>query len=65
MAQHALEQSDIVYSPLGLLTLLILIGSWMLLRIRPIKEIIGPVIERSVTIATRTTKEFTLKDLAI
>ncbi|XP_044392727.1 IQ domain-containing protein IQM5 isoform X2 [Triticum aestivum] len=62
MAQHALEQSDIVYSPLGLLTLLILIGSWMLLRIRPIKEIIGPVIERSVTIATRTTKEFTLKE---
>ena len=33
----------------------------MLLRIRPIKEIIGPVIQRSVTIATRTTEEFILK----
>ncbi|KQJ97773.1 hypothetical protein BRADI_3g33190v3 [Brachypodium distachyon] len=32
---------------------------------KAIKEIIGPVIQRSVTIATRTTKELVLKDLAM
>ncbi|VAH18015.1 unnamed protein product [Triticum turgidum subsp. durum] len=32
---------------------------------KAIKEIIGPVIQRSVTIATRTTKELILKDLAM
>uniref|UniRef100_A0ACD5TIG6 Uncharacterized protein n=1 Tax=Avena sativa TaxID=4498 RepID=A0ACD5TIG6_AVESA len=32
---------------------------------KAIKEIIGPVIQRSVTIATRTTKELTIKDLAM
>ncbi|XP_051196211.1 uncharacterized protein [Lolium perenne] len=32
---------------------------------KAIKEIIGPVIQRSVTIATRTTKELIIKDLAM